>query len=34
MNDLTILDLDGQPRAIAELWRERPVLLAFVRHFG
>lgn len=32
--EVTVLDLDGQARPLAELWRERPVVLAFVRHFG
>lgn len=31
---LTALDMQGQVFPLAELWRDRPVLLAFVRHFG
>ena len=34
MTDLTILDPHGAPKALAELWRDRPALLVFVRHFG
>ena len=29
-----ILDLDGREHELQELWKERPVVLAFVRHFG
>jgi len=27
-------DTDGQPRAMRSLWRERPALVLWVRHFG
>jgi len=30
----TVLDLEGRAVPLGELWRERPVVLAFVRHFG
>jgi hypothetical protein len=30
----TILDLQGQPHALAELWSQRPAVLVFLRHFG
>jgi hypothetical protein len=29
-----VVDTDGKPRALAELWRERPALILWVRHFG
>ena len=29
-----IRDLDGREVALQELWRDKPVVLAFVRHFG
>jgi hypothetical protein len=29
-----VLDPEGRPHALEELWAERPVVLAFVRHFG
>lgn len=29
-----IRDLDGNEQELAGLWAERPVVLAFVRHFG
>lgn len=27
-------DSEGNTRRLGELWRERPVVLVFVRHFG
>ena len=32
--DLTILDTAGQPVQLSGLWAEKPLLLAFTRHFG
>lgn len=32
--DLTVLGLDGAAQPLAGLWRDRPVVLAFLRHFG
>jgi len=29
-----ILDLQGRPHALAELWAQRPAVLVFLRHFG
>ncbi len=29
-----MVDTDGHPRAARMLWRERPALLLWVRHFG
>lgn len=31
---MTVLDEQGQPVVLGTLWRERPAVLAFVRHFG
>ncbi len=31
---LTVLDIDGRPVRLAQLWAERRVVLAFLRHFG
>jgi hypothetical protein len=31
---LTVLDADRQPVTLGSLWRDRIVVLAFVRHFG
>jgi hypothetical protein len=25
---------EGEPQTLAALWRERPVVIAWVRHFG
>jgi hypothetical protein len=27
-------DSNGERRALGEYWRERPVVLVFIRHFG
>jgi hypothetical protein len=32
--ELTVLDLEGETVRLADVWAERPVILAFVRHFG
>ena len=32
--DLTLLDLAGKPVPLSSLWEEKPLLLAFTRHFG
>jgi hypothetical protein len=29
-----VLDDAGQPRRVADLWKERPAVIHFVRHFG
>ena len=34
LSDVTALDLDGQATRLGDLWRERPAVLVFVRHFG
>jgi len=31
---LTLHDDDGHPVRVGDLWRERPVVLAFLRHWG
>lgn len=31
---LRAIDGDGQPVTLGDLWRDRPVVLVFVRHFG
>lgn len=31
---LTVLDLDGQARELRSLASDRPVVVAFLRHFG
>jgi hypothetical protein len=32
--DIEVVDLDGRPHKMRELWAERGALLVFVRHFG
>lgn len=34
LGPLTVLDERGQPVAMASLWRERPAVLVWLRHFG
>jgi len=29
-----LLDLEGAEHTLAELWKARPVVLVFLRHFG
>lgn len=29
-----VLDRQGQPYAVNDLWRSGPVLLSFLRHYG
>ena len=32
--DLTLQDATGTAQRLSEAWRERPLVLAFLRHFG
>jgi len=32
--DLTVLDRQGEKVALGSLWKDKPAILAFVRHFG
>ena len=32
--DAVLLDVEGKPVKLSTLWQERPLLLAFTRHFG
>jgi hypothetical protein len=34
LDDLSVLDEHGGLTQLATLWRDQPVVLAFVRHFG
>jgi hypothetical protein len=34
LSKIELDDADGIARRLGELWRERPVVLVFVRHFG
>jgi hypothetical protein len=31
---LELLDWRGEPARLGDTWRERPVVLVFLRHFG
>jgi hypothetical protein len=32
--DAEVFDAQGQPARLRDLWRDGPVLLTFLRHFG
>ena len=32
--DIEVLDNQGQPHKLGELWRDHPAVIHFVRHFG
>jgi hypothetical protein len=34
LETLTVLDTSGQTVPLASLWADRPVVVAFLRHFG
>jgi len=34
LSALELSDWNGEPRRLGEYWRERPVVLVFIRHFG
>ena len=34
MPDLSLLGADESAVSLADLWRERPTLVVFLRHFG
>ena len=34
LGPIVALDADGREVRLGDLWRERPVVLVFVRHFG
>ena len=34
LGSLQLSDSTGTPRKLGEFWAERPVVLAFARHFG
>jgi hypothetical protein len=34
LRNIEVLDPAGNPVRLGELWRQRPVVLAFIRHFG
>ena len=34
LGQVTVLDLDGNQTRLAELWRDRPAVLVWLRHYG
>ena len=32
--DVRVLDAQGQPYQLSQVWQSGPVLLSFLRHFG
>ena len=32
--DTSLIDPDGEPHRLGDLWQERPAVLLFLRHFG
>ena len=34
LSALTALDTEGRAIRLGDLWRDRPIVLVFVRHFG
>jgi hypothetical protein len=34
LENINVLDPDGQAVGLGELWRDQMVVLAFIRHFG
>jgi hypothetical protein len=34
LGNLTLPGVDGADHRLGDLWRERPIVLVFLRHFG
>jgi len=34
LENISVLDSDGRGVRLGDLWREQPVVLAFIRHVG
>jgi hypothetical protein len=32
--DMTLPDIEGTPHRLGDLWKTRPALLVFLRHYG
>lgn len=32
--DLVLVDDDGRPARVGDAWKDRPVVLTFLRHYG
>ena len=33
-SNINLLDWQGVPQRLGEFWKERPIVLVFIRHFG
>ena len=31
---ISLIDAAGEPHRLGDLWRDRPIVLVFLRHFG
>lgn len=34
ISDISLVDSDGSPVRLDELWRDQPVVLVWLRHYG
>jgi hypothetical protein len=34
LSDVTLAGADGSRHRLGDLWRDRPIVLVFLRHFG
>jgi hypothetical protein len=34
LSGTSLLDANGEPHRLGDLWRDRPIVLVFLRHFG
>ncbi len=34
LSNIELLDWQGAPRRLETFWKERPIVLVFIRHFG
>ena len=34
LSGIELSDWTGEPRRLGEFWREQPIVLVFIRHFG
>ena len=34
LSDITLPDQHGTPHRLGDLWKDQPVVLVFLRHFG
>jgi hypothetical protein len=34
LSETSLADSNGEPHRLGDLWRDRPIVLVFLRHFG